>query len=56
MRMRADWYGSRDYLRCLESLSWQASLDPYSPKANAFLVHYFHKTLELLSLVYWGKE
>jgi hypothetical protein len=50
--MRADWYGSRDYLRCLESLAWEPALDPFSNRANAFLVGYFHNTLQLIKLLY----
>ena len=52
MRMRADWYESRDYLLCLEPLLWQPEIDRYNPKANPFLVSFFHDTLSLVRLLY----
>lgn len=56
MRLRADWYGSRDYLQNVESISWEPCLNPYSTKSNAFLLFYFHNTLQLIKLLYESKR
>lgn len=51
-RLRADWYGSRDYLLGIEPLLWQKELDHSHPKASATLIRFFHDTLNLLKLLY----
>lgn len=52
MRMRADWFQSRDYLLNLEQLAWEPCLIKDNPKFNQEMFDYFEVTLIWVKTLY----
>lgn len=52
MRMRADWFGSRDYLITVENLGFVEELHPGSDSFHEALYEYFKPTLLKIKYLY----